>query len=205
MGEFFGGMTGWTIASQIVCYSFIILFIWGASVKFGKKGEFNEDVTSLEVMKSLRGFAAIGVIIHHISQEPFFQEEGVLSAFVNAGAYFVAIFFFCSGFGLIKSLDAKKDYLKGFIRKRIIKSIVVPFYVNVLIYGFLMFIVKYPLDKVQWLTNLSGFTMMNRFAWFPIVLAILYLVFFLCFRFIKNRPACFVVIFIFIIGFICII
>ncbi len=200
MGEFFGGMTGWTIASQIVCYSFIILFIWGASVKFGKKNEFNDDFTSLEVMKSLRGFAAIGVIIHHISQEPFFQEEGVLSAFVNAGAYFVAIFFFCSGFGLIKSLDAKKDYLKGFIRKRIIKSIVVPFYVNVLIYGILMFIVKYPLDKVQWLTNLSGFTMMNRFAWFPIVLAILYLVFFLCFRFIKNRPVCFVVIFIFIIA-----
>lgn len=200
MGAFFGGIDGWTIASQIVCYSFIILFIWGATVKFGRKNEFNDDFTSLEVMKSLRGFAAIGVIIHHISQEPFFQEEGVLSAFVNAGAYFVAIFFFCSGFGLIKSLDAKKDYLKGFIRKRIVKSIVVPFYVNVLIYGILMFIVKYPLDKVQWLTNLTGFTMMNRFAWFPIVLAILYLVFFLCFRFIKNRPVCFAIIFVFILA-----
>ena len=71
MGEFFGGMTGWTIASQIVCYSFIILFIWGASVKFGKKGEFNEDFTSLEVMKSLRGFAAIGVIIRSSRRKAF--------------------------------------------------------------------------------------------------------------------------------------
>ena len=41
--------------------------------------------------------------------------------------------------------------------------------------------------------------MMNQYAWFPIVLAILYLVFFLTFRFVRNRKACFAVIFAFII------
>ena len=200
LSEFMGGMTGWSILDQIVCYLYLILFIWGASNKFGKKGEFNDDFTSLDTMKSLRGFAAIGVLIHHVSQEYFFQEEGILTPFVNAGAYFVAIFFFCSGYGLIKSLDTKKDYLKSFIRKRIVRAIVVPFYVNVLIYGALMFIVKWPVEKVQWVTNLLGVTMMNRYAWFPIVLALLYLVFFLCFRFIKKRPVCFVIIFVFMIA-----
>ena len=149
MLDFLKQFSLWSILDQVVCYLFIILFIWGATNKFGKKDEFNEDFLSLDAMKSLRGFAALGVIIHHISQEPFFQQEGILSPFVNAGAYFVAIFFFCSGYGLLKSYITKENYLKGFIKKRIIKSIVVPFYINVIIYGILTALVKIPLDKTQ--------------------------------------------------------
>ena len=203
MGEFFNGLTWWSIAEQIVGYSFIILFFWGASIKFGKKDEFNEDYASIDKMKSLRGLAAIGVMLHHISQEYPLQEEGILSAFVNAGAYFVAIFFFCSGYGLLKSLDTKKNYLKGFIGKRIVKAIVLPFYINVLIYGLMIWLVKIPTDNVQWVTNLLGITMMNKYAWFPIVLAILYLLFFICFSIFKNpkhRPISFAIIFIVIIA-----
>ena len=180
------GLTIWGILEQILFYLYLILFIWGGSNKFGKKLEFNDDYTSLDVMKSLRGFAAIGVILHHISQEQAFQERHVLSAFVNAGAYFVAIFFFCSGYGLIKSLDSKKDYLKGFIKNRIVKAIVLPFYVNVIIYGILMLITKVELPKERWIFNFLGLTMMNEYAWFPIVLAVLYLVFFLCFTALRT-------------------
>ncbi len=200
MAEFLNGLSVWKIADIVCCYLFIVLFIWGGTNKFGRKDEFNEDYTSLEVMKSLRGIAAIGVMLHHISQEYMLQEEGVLSAFVNAGVYFVAIFFFCSGYGLIKSFDSKKNYLKGFISKRIVKTLVVPFYINAWIYGLFFFITKMGLEKLQWVTNLTGLTMMNTYAWFPIVLAILYLMFYLCFRFIKNRPVCFVIIFVFMIA-----
>ncbi len=127
MPGFLQGLTFWSVLEQIAFYSFLVLFIWGGTNKFGKKLEFNDDFTSLDAMISLRGFAALGVILHHISQEQIFQEKHVLSPFVNAGAYFVAIFFFCSGFGLIKSFDTKKDYLKGFISNRIVKTIVLPF------------------------------------------------------------------------------
>ena len=192
MAEIMGGIDGWFIADKIVAYLFIMLFIWGASNKFGKKDEFNEDFTSLPVMKSLQGFAALGVILHHISQEYFFQEEGVLSIFVNAGAYFVALFFFCSGYGLLKSYDTKKNYLKGFINKRVVKALVIPFYVNIILYGIMMFLVKWPVEPLQWVTNFLGITMMNRYAWFPIVLAILYIVFYLYFRSKRSRVECFI-------------
>ena len=194
-----GDFTVWRVIDRIVCFLFVCVLVVGAKNKFGKKNQFNDDFTSLDVMKSVRGFAAMGVILHHISQEFAFQESGVLSPFVNAGAYFVSVFFFCSGYGLIKSYESKKDYLNGFIKKRIVKSIVVPFYVDVLLYGLFTFLVKIPLEKTQWVTNLLGITMMNVYAWFPIVLAILYLVFFLCFRFVKKRTACFVIIGIFIV------
>ena len=192
MAEIMGGIDGWFIADKIVAYLFIMLFIWGASNKFGKKDEFNEDFTSLPVMKSLQGFAALGVILHHISQEYFVQEEGVLSIFVNAGAYFVALFFFCSGYGLLKSYDTKKNYLKGFINKRVVKALVIPFYVNIILYGIMMFLVKWPVEPLQWVTNFLGITMMNRYAWFPIVLAILYIVFYLYFRSKRSRVECFI-------------
>ncbi len=194
------GIPIWRVLDRIVCFLFVCVLVIGAKNKFFKKNQFNDDFTSLEVMKSIRGFAAMGVILHHISQEYTFQESGVLTPFVNAGAYFVAIFFFCSGYGLIKSFDSKKDYLNGFIKKRIVKSIVVPFYVDVILYGLFMFLVKIPLEKVQWVTNFLGITMMNTYAWFPIVLALLYLVFFLCFRFISNRKVCFAIILIFMIA-----
>ena len=199
MAGFIAGMTGLSVLDAIVLSIFFALIIWGASNKLGRKGEFNEDNTFLEAMKSLRGFAAFGILFHHISQEPFFQEEGVLSVFVNAGVYFVAIFFFCSGYGLIKSLDTKKDYLKGFMKKRVVKAIIVPFYINVLIYGLLIFLMKIPLEPAQWVTNLLGLTMMNSYAWFPIVLTLLYIVFYLCFKHIKNRKVSFCLIGAFII------
>ena len=200
MLKFLGGMNAWAVLDQVVFYLYLILFIWGGTNKFGKKLEFNEDFLSLNAMKSLRGFAALGVILHHISQEEIFQQKQVLSPFVNAGAYFVAIFFFCSGYGLIKSFDSKKDYLKGFIRHRIVRAIVLPFYVNVVIYGILMLAAGYKLPKERWIFNFTGLTMMNEYAWFPIVLAFLYLAFFLCFRFIKNRPVCLGIILLFIAG-----
>ena len=191
MKEFLKYLNYWSILRTAVYYFFFMLLFWGSSSKLGRK-EFHDDYTSLDTMKSLRGFAAIGVILHHISQEEIFQTRKVLTPFVNAGAFFVAIFFFCSGYGLLKSLDTKQHYLKGFIRKRIVKAIVVPFYVNVLIYAlYQYFLVKVKWGKIQWICNLSGLTMMNAYAWFPIVLALLYLFFFLFFRFIKNRPICF--------------
>ena len=199
MPSFLKDMNHWLILKQIAFYFLFILYVWGGKNKFGRK-EFNEDYTSLDAMKSLRGFAAIGVILHHISQEEIFQARKVLSPFVNAGAYFVAIFFFCSGYGLLKSLDTKENYLKGFVKNRIVKSIIVPFYVNVALYGLALFLSGAKMPTAQWICNFTGLTMMNTYAWFPIVLAILYLLFYVIFRFIKCRPVCFVLMLAVIIG-----
>ena len=121
--------------------------------------------------------------LHHISQENAFQwangygKAGELSIFVNAGFLFVAIFFFCSGYGLIKSLETKPDYFNGFIKKRILKTLVIPYYVSILIYGIVRFASGERLPASQWITNILGFSMMNDYAWYPIVAAFLYLAF----------------------------
>ena len=180
-------------------YALILaLFIWGGKFAGFKKDNFHEDSSSLDSMKSLRGFAAIGVILHHISQEYSFQnangqgKPGELSIFVNAGFVLVAVFFFCSGYGLIKSLETKTDYLKGFMKKRVLKTLVIPYYVSILIYGILRFASGERFAPLQWVTNLVGITMMNPYAWYPIIAAILYTAFYLFFKNIKNRKLCYV-------------
>lgn len=185
-----------------VTYALMIgLLIWGG--KFSKgKGILHEDSTSIEVMKSLRGFAAIGVILHHISQEGAFQRAGgqghpgELSIFVNAGFFFVAIFFFCSGFGLIKSLNTKENYLDGFLKKRVVKTIVIPFYVNVILYAIYHLIAGHKFPVAQWITNFTGLTLMNTYAWYPIVLTIFYIAFYFIFKNVKNRKIAFLLMFI---------
>lgn len=178
-----------------------VLLLWGGKFAF-RRGQFHEDSTSLEVTKSLRGFAAIGVILHHISQQSAFQwagggkGPGELSIFVNAGFFFVAIFFFCSGFGLIKSLQTKQDYLNGFIKKRVWKAILIPFYVNVVLYAIYNVCVGNKFPTIQWVTKFLGLTLMNEYAWYPIVLSVLYVAFYLIFKNVKNRKVAFFLMFV---------
>jgi len=182
------------ILSWVTYGLLVLLILFGGKFAFGK-GKFNDDFLSLEATKCLRGLAAIGVILHHISQEGAFQKVRELSPFVNAGFYFVAIFFFCSGFGLIKSLKTKENYLDGFLKKRVLKTIVIPFYVCVLLYGIYKLITGVKMPVAHWITNLLGLTLMNDYAWYPIVLTILYVAFYFIFKYVKNRKLCFALMF----------
>lgn len=85
--------------------------------KIAKKGEFHEDFMEYSVVKGLQGFAALGVILHHVTQEVTQYGryyKGVINVFVDAGVLFTGLFFFFSGYGLIVSLKNKENYLNGF-------------------------------------------------------------------------------------------
>ena len=178
----------------------VVLLLWGGKLARGK-GNLHEDSTSLEVTKSLRGFAALGVILHHISQEQAFQmsagqgHHGELSIFVNAGFFFVAVFFFCSGFGLIKSLDTKENYLEGFLKKRVFKAILIPFYVNAVLFAIFGIAGGYDLPPLRLIAGLLGLTLLNYYAWYPVVLTLLYIAFYFIFKNVKNRKLCFTLMF----------
>ena len=188
-----------------IIYAFcLILLFWGGKFAGFGKEKFHEDYFSLDVSKSLRGLAAFGVLLHHISQEDAFQNinmmkgwgvPGELSIFVNYGFKFVAIFFFCSGFGLIKSLKTKENYFDCFLKKRVVKTIVIPFYVNVLLYAIWHVIIGDKMPAAHWILNFTGLTLMNDYAWFPVVLTIFYVAFYFIFKNIKNRKVCFALMF----------
>ena len=171
----------------ILVYGLFLLAILVGG-KVAGKGQFFADGTGREATGPLRGIAAIGVVLHHISQNEHFQSAGEIRLFLNAGFLFVAIFMFLSGYGLIKSLDSKPDYMDGFLKRRL-PVIVVPYYVSVLFFLIFALVSRTHYEPAEWVTNLLGLTMMNKYAWFPIVLTILYVCFYLVFRGEKSRNA----------------
>ena len=165
---------------------FLVLFLGLLVVgcKRAGKGKFHEDFLELSVMKKVQGFAAMGVILHHTTQivtEYGRYNRGLINVMVDGGVFFTALFFFCSGYGLVTSFLQKEDYLKGFLKKRL-SSVLVPFYVCNLLFIIVSLIAGAKPKAWELVLYLSGIVMLNDQMWFIVELAVLYLLFYLLYR-----------------------
>ena len=167
----------------------IIVLLWGAHFAgFGTR--FNEDFLSLKATRSLRGFSTLCILLHHISQEVAFRQSKTLSLFPNIGYLFVGIFFFCSGYGLLKSLYTKPDYLKTFFKKRVL-HMVVSFYVMTVIYAIYKVSTHAEMPVSRWILSFTGLVLINNQAWYVIVLLSFYIAFYFIFKNIKHKGLAF--------------
>lgn len=118
---------------------------------------------------------AVGIVLHHIAEKVVWDvpNTGEFYQFLFWGAPIVAIFFFLSGYGLMKSLLVKGvAYLDGFLRKRMTK-IVLPLVLCSLVYSVVNICIlggQFSSIKTDWpfLPN----------AWFCVTISIYYLVFY---------------------------
>jgi len=162
----------------------LLLALLIVGCKYAKKGNFHESFLSLLEMKKLQGFAAMGVILHHVTQivtQYGKYDKGLINVMVDAGVFCTALFFFCSGYGLVNSFLYKENYLKGFLRKRL-PAILVPFYVCNLLFIVVSLVAGARPKMWELLLYLSGIVMLNDQMWFIVELAVLYVVFYLLFR-----------------------
>lgn len=159
-------------------------------VKPASKGAWFEDTLSLRPSKGLLGFCAVSIMLHHMSQTIYFagEDPGVLMFMVDIGVCFVGMFFFFSGYGLYSSLRDKPDYLKGFWKHRL-PAILIPFYLCNFVFILGSYLAGYQFKKGELLPYLTGAILMNSQMWYIVEIFILYLLFFLVFRLIKNRDA----------------
>ncbi len=161
-------------------------------VKRAKKGEVADGFLSLEQTKLLQGAASIAIILHHLTQRVTAYgayRKGPVTQFNYMGILFTSVFFFASGYGLIKSVYTKPDYLMTFLRKRL-TSVLVPFFIINLL-GVLLFkyYCNYPMDAALVRRYILGTYLINSNAWFIIEIVALYLCFYVLFRLIRNKDA----------------
>ena len=173
------------IPTFVILIALALLLLVG--IKPSKLREWQEEPLSLERSKAIQGFAAVAIIVHHLSQE-LAQKAGTIGFFEGLGVLFVGIFFFFSGYGLYTSLKTKENYLKGFLKKRLV-TILVPFYICILVFVAAACICGEKFTPLQLLGVLSGWALINGHMWYIVEIAILYLAFFLIYRLIKNRIA----------------
>ena len=108
------------------------------------------------------------------------------------GVLFVGIFFFFSGYGLYTSLKTKENYLKGFLKKRLV-TVLVPFFTCNSLFVASICVEGAKLAPIDVAILMSGWYLLNSHMWYIIEIAILYLLFFAIYRLIKNRTAATVV------------
>lgn len=150
-------------------------------------GEFHEDFLSLQVSKGILGISAILIILHHISQKfGTSTSAGALHVLEDFGVCFVGLFFFFSGYGLMKSVRKKDNYLKGFLKKRY-ASILIPFYVCIIIFVLYNIWKGAKYNSHDFLNFLSGWILLNTHMWYIVEIAVLYLAFYIVNRLVKNK------------------
>ena len=188
--------TSFEFPTYVILIALALLLLLGA--KASKIHEWQEEPLGLETSKAIQGFAAVAIIVHHLAQE-LVEDAGALGFFSELGVLFVGIFFFFSGYGLYTSLKTKENYLKGFLKKRLV-TVLIPFYTCILTFVVAACICGKKFSPLQLLSVLSGWSLINGHMWYIVEIVILYLVFFIVYRLIKNHTAATAIMSVFVIA-----
>ena len=160
-------------------------------------GAWQKNPLGLKQSKALLGFFAVLIVMHHLVQTIGADNASIFKVLENFGVCLVGAFFFYSGYGLMKSTMEKDGYLKGFFKKRF-PTILIPFYLCTFVFLIVDVCMKKQYSIAQWAGYLTGWILRNTHMWYIVEIAILYLVFYLCMRFIKNRKLAVLCMFLFL-------
>ena len=174
-------------------YPVLLLILVFYRAEFTGPGQTAGEYLSRKQSGMIRAAACLGVILHHLVQRATgygAAGKGPITLFNYTGILFTALFFFFSGYGLLTSYNTKPGYLDSFLWKRL-PTVLFPFWtinflgilLNYFIYGIVH---KSP---AMYLSELTGFTLVNGNGWFIIEIVILYLAFYLLFMEIRNKDA----------------
>ncbi len=170
-------------------FIFVLVF-WGA--KIAPKGEFSSVYLGRDQMMAMRTFACLSIILHHLTQRITNYGaigKGPITLYNHIGFLFTAVFFFSSGYGLMYSYLNKKNYLDGFLRKRL-SAVLVPF-ILVNIVTILVNRIAYKKgvndDFLLTLKQVLGIELLDGNGWFIVEIIVFYVLFTALFSIFKNK------------------
>lgn len=169
---------------RLVYVAVILLILY--KIKIFKNGEYNLDPLSMKNSNSIKGVAAIVVIVHHISQK--LQPPGLLEICIYMGYLAVGIFLFLSGYGLMLSFNLKERYLEGFWKKRMPK-ILIPFFMANIIFLIFYTLVGNRYTLNEYISFILGIKLIDGFKWYIIATVILYSAFYFLFIYLEKSKA----------------
>lgn len=165
---------------------FLLLFIIVYDMKFAGFNNYYYKGFSLNNSTAIKGICALLIVITHISEN--LNNIGIMAPISKMGYLWVSIFFFYSGYGLVCSVQSKKNYLKGFLFKRL-PSIIIPVFIADMLYQIYSIIsdVNFSLSSI--LYNLVRIDLTVSFSWYVVVILFFYIGFYICFKYFKAEKA----------------
>jgi peptidoglycan/LPS O-acetylase OafA/YrhL len=180
----------------LICITLISLYLLsGVNIyHHPKSNSFKIYQLDKKATEALKGILILIVTFSHLTA---YIDCGIIKEICNYGALAVSVFFFISGYGLMKSLIYRKDYLTNFISKRFSK-ILPPIIIVTIIYIPL----KVYFDGTnlyQLLKDLAKGHTLTPYAWYIYAIILYYLSFYTTFKIIKRKNIAIAFVFIMII------
>lgn len=144
----------------------------------------NNSYLGVKSTSGLKGFFALGIVFHHLSQWVTTGEE--FSNFGYMGTYIVSVFFFLSGYGLYVQNEKKENYLDSFLVKRLFK-ILIPFIFISSIYLIYRKINGQELSNSFFIDLFKKGSTVIYNGWFVDIIIIMYIFFYISFRMFSDK------------------
>ena len=144
----------------------------------------NNNYLNVKSTNGLKGFLALGIVFHHLSQ---WVTTGVeFSNFNYMGTYIVSAFFFLSGYGLYIQNERKEGYLDNFLVKRL-SRILIPFIFISSIYLIYRSINGQALTASFFMSLFKKGSTVIYNGWFVDIIILMYVFFYISFKIFSNR------------------
>ena len=160
-----------------------------------KPMKINESYIGLESTTAIKGVFAIIILFNHTRQyldNPITNWEGqsYVYLFNNCidifGQLMVVMFLTYSGYGIMESFKRKKnDYLSGFVRKRVVKTLI-HFDLAVLLFLILAIILGHEYTPKEYILSFIGWEAIGNSNWFIFDIIILYLIAFIGLKLVQK-------------------
>ena len=154
--------------------------------------QINNGYLSLENCLSYRGVAAIVVFLSHAAAFVNDKSDAFLFNFFAVVGYLsVAIFFFLSGYGVMKKYMIDENYEKTFLKKRMC-SLLVPYAFFLILYWCYRNLYGFVSPKDVLNTYITGLPIVSC-SWYVVVIFLFYILFFLQIKVFKRKYKYFVI------------
>ena len=144
----------------------------------------NNNYLNVKSTNGLKGFLALGIVFHHLSQWVTTGEE--FSNFNYMGTYIVSVFFFLSGYGLYVQNEKNENYLNNFLVKRL-SRILIPVLIISAIYLIYESINGQVLSSSFFIDLFKKGRTVIYNGWFVDVIILMYIFFYISFRVLGNK------------------
>lgn len=162
------------IAVDCLILLFAGVCLYGAELSRPVLHAIHPDYLSGENGRSLRGILSLGILFHHLGQKG--MGCILLPLFSKVGFLLVSVFFFLSGFGLMKQHMAREDYRRQFLRRRM-PTILIPYLVSTALYWLLYALLGTPWTLGDILRGILRGSPIVTASWYVICILLFYLAF----------------------------
>ena len=155
----------------------LLIIICCYRAEFSGRNKICDDYMSRERTTSIKGVFAVIIFLSHLLQ--YVKLSGHANLFAREvisiiGQLMVTVFFFYSGYGIVEACKRRQDYIKGFFRKRFLKTLV-HFDIAVALFALVNLLMGKPNKLSSFLWALTGWKAIGNSNWFIFCTLALYL------------------------------